>query len=65
MKEIKLHYNRSMVNKTKGTVGYLLNKEVNEAFKMLYKLKKIEYSDKIEKMMSAEIEEYLEEYEED
>lgn len=64
MKQIKQIYNRSMVDKSKRRIGYLLNAQVNEAFKMLCKLKDVNYSDKVENMMRAEIEEYLEEYEE-
>jgi hypothetical protein len=59
MKEIDRLYHRSMVSTSKKVHGFLLNNDLQDAFKLYCKLKNVTYSEKIEEMMRSAIRSYL------
>lgn len=59
MKEIGRLYHRSMVSTSKKVSGFLINKDINEAFDLYCSLKNVSKSSMIETLISMELVKYL------
>ena len=64
MDEIKRLVAESRMTVSKKLVGFKINNEVNEAFKILCKIKNIEYSLEVEKLLREDLESYIDEVDE-